>query len=92
MTPIEKLTHLVAVWDLVVMAIATITGSLVGWAIKLLREIRSECARIADQLTKVNGRLGRAEQRIEDHERFCDERCERHERDIERVGRAVGGG
>lgn len=91
MSPPEKLSHLIAVWDLIVVALATIVGTLVGWAIKLLREIKTGVSGVETQLRTVNGRLSRTEQWTDDHDALCDERARRFESDIKRLEARSGG-
>ncbi len=80
----------------VLLAAQAAIGGGVGLAIKTLRSVQQDTERIAEQMRQMNGRLGRAEQRLDDHEAHCDDRHDRHRTDYmslrDRIDRVFGGG
>ena len=83
------------VWQVVLLCAQAAIGGGVGLAIKTLRSVHQDTERIAEQMRVMNGRLGRAEQRLDDHEAHCDDRHDRHRTDYmslrDRIDRVFGG-
>ena len=82
-------------WQGALMAIQACIGAGVGVAVRSLRGIHADVERISEHLRVMNGRLGKLEQRVEDHEGHCSELHDRHKTDVlsirDRLDRVFGG-
>lgn len=82
-------------WQAAFLTAQAIIGCGVGVAVRTLKTVQGETEKIAEQMRVMNGRLGRTEQRLEDHEAHCDDRHDRHKIDYmslrDRVDRVFGG-
>ena len=82
-------------WQGVLLLVQAAIGTGVGVAVRSLREIHSDVERISGHLQTLNGRVGRTEQRLHDHEGHCDDRHDRHRVDYmslrDRIDRVFGG-
>lgn len=82
-------------WQMAFLAAQAIIGGGVGVAIRTLKTVQGETEKIAEQMRVMNGRLGRTEQRLDDHEAHCDDRHDRHRTDYmslrDRMDRVFGG-
>lgn len=83
------------VWQGVLLLVQAAIGTGVGVAVRSLREIHGDVERISSHLQTLNGRVGRTEQKITDHEAHCDDRHDRHRVDYmslrDRMDRVFGG-
>lgn len=83
-------------WQAALLGVQALIGGGVGMAIRTLRNVQQDTERIAEQLRVMNGRLGRTEQRLDDHETHCDDRHDRHKIDYmslrDRMDRVFGVG
>jgi len=83
------------VYQIGLLAAQAIIGAGVGVAVRTLRSVAKDTERIAEQMQVMNGRLGRTEQRLADHETHCDDRHDRHRTDYismrDRMDRTFGG-
>jgi glucose-6-phosphate-specific signal transduction histidine kinase len=81
-------------WESVLLAVQALIGAGVGIAIRTLRSVQQDTERISQQLVVMNGRLGKTEQKLSDHETHCDDRHDRHRTDIlgmrDRMDRVFG--
>lgn len=94
----QEVTHLLAAWNLVWAILGGIVTVLLGIGAAILAALRRSqkaltdtCDRIETRVNQINGRLGRAETRIDDHERTCAERTERLDEDMRRVHERIDG-
>lgn len=85
----DHVNHLLEAWPSIVFLLQLVVGGLVGWGVRLLREIRTDVAgvrndvsAVKEELRKINGRVGRLEQRIGDHEKLDDDRHTRAREDV----------
>ncbi len=82
-------------WQAAFLAAQAIIGGGVGVAVRTLKTVQQDTERIAEQMRAMNGRLGRTEQRLDDHEQHCDDRHDRHRTDYmflrDRMDRVFGG-
>lgn len=83
------------VWQGVLLLVQAAIGTGVGVAVRSLREIHGDVERISSHLQTLNGRVGRTEQKMTDHEAHCDDRHDRHRTDYmslrDRMDRVFGG-
>lgn len=83
------------VWEAALLIVQAAIGTGVGVAVRSLREIHGDVERISGHLQALNGRVGRTEQRLDDHEAHCDDRHDRHRTDYmslrDRLDRIFGG-
>lgn len=77
------------------MVVQAAIGTGVGVAVRTLKTVQQDTEKIAEQMRAMNGRLGRTEQRLDDHEAHCDDRHDRHRTDYmslrDRLDRVFGG-
>ena len=70
-------------WQGVLLLVQAAIGTGVGVAVRSLREIHGDVERISGHLQTLNGRVGRTEQKLTDHETHCDDRHDRHRNDYQ---------
>lgn len=82
-------------WQALLLLVQGAIGTGVGVAVRSLREIHGDVERISGHLQALNGRVGRTEQKLTDHEAHCDDRHDRHRADYtslrDRMDRVHGG-